>query len=111
MILARLKKLLNIKYFMVGYLGLLVLFSSLYFKDIKMFASGVLIVLLYAAFDLLWTYTRDRVWYLPVSSWISGFVLTIGALPKPPLVILVALPLIAVASKQLLHFGDRKSVV
>ena len=95
---------------MVGYLGLLVLFSSLYFKDIIMFASGVLIVLLYTAFDLLWTYARDRVWYLPVSSWISGFVLTIGALPKPPLVILVALPLIAVASKQLLHFGKNRHV-
>jgi glycine/D-amino acid oxidase-like deaminating enzyme/nitrite reductase/ring-hydroxylating ferredoxin subunit len=110
MIFARLKKLLNIKYFMVGYLGLLVLFSSLYFKDIKMFVSGALIVVLYTSFDLLWTYARDRVWYLPVSSWISGFVLTIGALPKPPLVILVALPLIAVASKQLLHFGKNRHV-
>jgi len=75
-----------------------------------MFADGVLIVLLYAVFDLLWTYARDRVWYLPVSSWISGFVLTIGALPKPPLIILIALPLLAVASKQLLHFGKDRHV-
>ncbi len=95
---------------MVGYLGLLVLFSSLYFKDIKMFGSGALIVVLYASFDLLWTYARDRVWYLPVSSWISGFVLTIGALPKPPLVILIALPFLAVASKQLLQFGKNRHV-
>jgi glycine/D-amino acid oxidase-like deaminating enzyme/nitrite reductase/ring-hydroxylating ferredoxin subunit len=110
MILARLKKLLNIKYFMVGYLGLLVLFSSLYFKDLIIFADGLLIVLLYATFDLFWTYARDRIWYLPVSSWISGLVLTIGALPKPPLVILIALPLLAVASKQLLHFGKNRHV-
>lgn len=110
MILARLKKLLNIKYFMVGYLGLLVLFSSLYFKDLKMFSSGLLIVVLYTSFDLLWTYARDRVWYLPTSSLISGFVLTIGALPKPPLIILIALPLLAVASKQLLHFGKNRHV-
>ncbi|TSC85090.1 MAG: Rieske family iron-sulfur cluster-binding protein [Parcubacteria group bacterium Gr01-1014_13] len=110
MILARLKKSLNIKYFMVGYLGLLTLFASLYFKDIMMFADGVLIVLLYASFDLLWTYARDRVWYLPVSSWISGFILTIGALPKPPLIILIALPLLAVASKQLLHFRKNRHV-
>ena len=95
---------------MVGYLGLLVLFSSLYFKDLKMFAGGLLIVILYTSLDLLWTYARDRVWYLPVSSWISGFVLTIGALPKPPLVILIALPFLAVASKQLLHFGKNRHV-
>lgn len=110
MIWERLQKSLNIKYFMVGYLGLLTLFASLYFKDIIMFADGVLIVLLYALFDLLWTYARDRIWYLPVSSWISGFVLTIGALPKPPLIILITLPLLAVASKQLLHFRKNRHV-
>lgn len=108
--LARLKKLLNIKYFMVGYLGLLVLFSSLYFKDVIMFVDGLLIVALYSVFDLLWTYARDRVWYLPTSSWISGFVLTVGALPKPPLIILITLPLLAVASKQLLHFGKNRHI-
>lgn len=95
---------------MASYLGLLVLFSSLYFKDLKIFASGALIVLFYTSVDLLWTYARDRVWYLPASSWISGLVLTIGALPKPPLAILIALPFLAVVSKQLLHFGKNRHV-
>src|SRR3989344_524445 len=72
-----------IKYFMVLYLGLLLLFSSLYFKDLKMFGNGLLLALFYSAYDLIWTYVRDRVWYLPVSSWISAFVLAIAALPNP----------------------------
>ena len=110
MTLTRLKQLLNVKYLMVGYLCLLTLLTSIQFKDVGMFTDGILIVLLYTTFDLLWTYLRDKVWYLPVSSWISGFVLTIGALPKPSLTILVALPLLAVASKQLLHFGKNRHI-
>ncbi|HSR89513.1 MAG TPA: FAD-dependent oxidoreductase [Candidatus Udaeobacter sp.] len=108
MFIARLKQSLNIKYFMAGYLCLLVLLASFYFKDLVIFADGILLVALYTGFDLLWTYARDRVWYLPTSAWISGFVLTIGAFPKPPLLVLIVLPLLAVASKQLLHFGKNR---
>ncbi len=105
-----LKNRLPIKYFMVFYLGLLLLFSSLYFKDLKMFGSSLLIVLLYSLYDLFWTYVRDRVWYLPVSSWISGFVLAIVALPNPRWIFIILLPLLAVATKQMLHFGKNRHV-
>lgn len=108
--MTNLKQRLNVKYFMVGYLGLLLLFSALYFNSLKIFGGGVLMVLLYSAYDLLWTFARDKVWYLPVSSWISGLVLAIVALPKPPLIILVILPLLAVSAKQLLRFGKNRHV-
>lgn len=75
-----------------------------------MFGSGLLMLLFYSAYDLLWTYTRDRVWYLPVSSWISALVLAIVALPKPPLIFIILLPFLAVAAKQLFHFGKNRHV-
>lgn len=95
---------------MVLYLGLLLLFSSLYFKDLKMFGNGLLIVVFYSAYDLFWTYLRDGVWYLPVSSWISALVLAIVALPKPSLIFIILLPFLAVAVKQLFHFGKNRHV-
>ena len=107
---SRFKQKINIKYFIVGYVGFLLAFSSFYFQDFESLWKGILIVALYAGFDLIWTYLRDKLWYVPVSSLISGFILSIVALPKPPLALIIFLPLAAVASKQFLRLGKNRHV-
>lgn len=89
---------------MVVYLGFFLVFSSVWLKDPTRLWKGLLIVTLYALFDLVWTKVRDRLFYLPLSSFISGFILALVANPAPPLLFIALLPLIAVLSKQLLHF-------
>ncbi len=108
--LSKLKQAINIKYFMVAYLGTLVIGSSLMLRRPMFLIEAGAMVLLYSLFDLLWTKLRDGVWYLPVSSWISGCVLSIVAMPAPPLHLMFLLPFLAVASKQLLHFGKVRHV-
>lgn len=110
MFLPRLKKLVNIKYFMVGYLALILAYSSLYFNDIERLWKGIAIVCFYSAFDLVWTYLRDKIWYVPVSSWISGLILSVVSLPKPSFGWIIFLPLAAVAGKHLLNFGKNRHV-
>lgn len=104
------KQKINIKYFMVAYVGFILLFSSLSLGDSARLWKGLLIVLLYSGFDLLWTRLRDKTWYLPSSSWISGLILSVVAIPNPPLLLVVLLPFLAVASKQLLHFGKNRHI-
>ncbi len=101
---------INIKYFMVAYLVVLLLGASVFEGAPGRFLSGLTIVALYAFFDLAWTRVRDRVWYLPVSSWISALVLANVGPPAPPWWILMLLPLVAVAGKQLLHLGKSRHV-
>ncbi len=101
---------INIKYFMVAYVGGLLVFSSLVLGTPDRLWMGLLIVLLYAGFDLIWTYLRDKIWYVPVSSWISGCILSVVAIPAPSLFLAVVLPLLAVASKHLLKFGKQRHV-
>lgn len=108
--LSTLKQKINIKYFMVAYVGLILVVSSFVLGSPERLWKGLLVVVLYAGFDLLWTYARDRIWYLPVSSWISGFILSVVALPAPSLTLIVLLPLLAVFSKQVLHFGKTRHV-
>jgi Na+-translocating ferredoxin:NAD+ oxidoreductase RnfD subunit len=108
--LTALKRKIPIKPFMAAYLGLLFTFSVIMRGNIVWFVKGIAIVALYSAFDLIWTKIRDRIWYLPVSSWISGCILCIVALPNPPWTLIVVLPLIAVAAKHLLHFGKSRHV-
>lgn len=109
--LAPLKQRIPIKYFMAAYVGGLLVYSSLALGTPEWLGKGLLVVVLYAGFDLLWTYARDRTWYLPVSSWISGFILSVVAVPNPSLTLTVLLPLLAVASKQVLHFGKPRHVL
>ena len=80
----KLKQKIPIKYFMVVYLGGLLVFSSAALGEWERLWRGIFIVLLYAVFDLLWTYVRDKTWYLPVSSMISGLILSLVAIPEPP---------------------------
>lgn len=107
---SNLKQKINIKYFMAGYLGLILTYSSFYFNDLERLWKGIVIICLYFGFDLIWTYLRDKTWYLPVSSWISGLILSIVAIPKPSLFFIILLPLIAVTGKHLLHFGKNRHV-
>lgn len=95
---------------MVAYIGFLLFYSSFIANSWQILGKGIIIVICYTVFDLAWTFLRDKTFYLPVSSWISGFILSIASIPNPPLIILVALPLLAVASKQLLHFGKARHV-
>ena len=64
-----------------------------------------MVALLYVLLDLFWTYFRDGIWYLPLSSMISGLVLSIVAIPAPEWYLIFIFPLLAVASKQLIKFG------
>lgn len=109
--LQNLKQKINIKYFMVAYVGFLLVLSLYTLGDSERFIKSIAIVFLYACFDLLWTYIRDKMWYLPVSSWISGLILALVAIPNPPLPLVLLLPLLAVASKQLLHFGKMRHIL
>lgn len=101
---------INIKYFMVGYLGLLLLGASIISGHPERILYGLVIVALYAGFDLLWTRLRDKAWYVPVSSWISGLVLANVAIPVLSLPVLLLLPFVAVFSKQALHFGKARHI-
>lgn len=109
--LAGLKAKINIKNFMVAYLGALTAFSSFYLGHPFWFVKSLIIVALYTLFDLGWTRLKGGGWYLPTSSWISGFIISMVALPNPPYVLVIALPLIAVVTKHLLHFGKSRHLL
>jgi Na+-translocating ferredoxin:NAD+ oxidoreductase RnfD subunit len=95
---------------MVIYLAALFIYAEFSFTNPVNLWKGFLIVILYAAFDLGWTYIRDRVWYFPLSSWISAYVLAIVSLADPNIFQIFLLPFLAVFSKQLLHFGKMRHV-
>lgn len=96
---------LLIKPFMIGYLALLLLLSSLIFEIYDSLWQGVVIVVLYAMFDVVWTYTRDRVWYIPFSSIISGLIMALVGTSLGSAWGLAAVPFVAVFSKQVIRFG------
>jgi len=96
---------------MASYLAVLFVFGAFAFgQGMASLLRGAGVVLLYAGFDVVWTYVRDKVWYFPLSSLISGFVLAIVSMPDLPLWLLFFLPLLAVFSKQVLHFGKMRHV-
>lgn len=96
---------------MVGYLGLILLYSSFYFNDVERLWKGLVMVFFYSGFDLVWTYIRDKVWYVPVSSLISGLILAIVATPKPSFFWLIFFSLVAVVGKHLLSFGKNRHLL
>ena len=95
---------------MVLYLAALLAWGSFYFARPDYFWKGILIAAFYAAFDVLWTYFRDKNWYFPESSLISGFILALVGAPAPSLSLLILMPLLAVISKQLLRFGTGRHI-
>lgn len=110
MVWQRLRQKINVKYFMIGYLTLLLLYSSMYLKEYKLFVQGFFIVTLYSLYDLVWTYLREKIWYLPLSSCISGLVLSLIVFPNLNLTLIVLFPLIAVLSKHLILFGKNRHI-
>jgi hypothetical protein len=107
--LDKLKQKIPIKYFMLFYLGILFLYSSWNVRAFNIFI-GLLILAIYSAGDILWTYLRDKTWYFSLSSLISGCILGLVGLPFNNLAIAIILPLLAVLGKQLLHFGKMRHV-
>jgi Na+-translocating ferredoxin:NAD+ oxidoreductase RnfD subunit len=95
---------------MAVYLTALLIYGAFAFAGPMSLLKGAAIVFLYATFDLVWTYLRDKVWYFPLSSFISGFVLSIVSKPDLPIFFIVLLPLLAVCSKQFLHFGKTRHI-
>lgn len=108
----KLKRRINIKYVMVFYVGSLLLIASLYLHEPLRLLYGVAMVCSYSLFDLLWTRIRDGTWYLPVSSWISGFILSIvAAFNTPlPLILILVLPFLSVFAKQLIHLNKDRHI-
>lgn len=102
---------INIKYFMLAFLGILLLGAAISSGAPERFLFGLAIVALYASFDLVWTRVRDRVWYVPISSLISGLVLANVGPPVPAWPMLILLPFLAVAGKQLLHLGKARHIL
>ena len=100
----------DIKYSMIAYIGFLLLWGSFQVGNLIYLWKGLLMGALYIVYDLSWTYLRDRVSYLPLSSVISGFILAIVGPANPSLIILFSLPLAAVISKQLIKIGERRHI-
>ncbi|MBF8280532.1 MAG: hypothetical protein HW383_305 [Candidatus Magasanikbacteria bacterium] len=95
---------------MVAYLGAFLVYSSFALGHPERLRGSIFIIALYSFFDLLWTYLRERVWYLPTSSWISGLILSLVAIPAPSFFLIFLLPFLAVASKHLLYFGKTRHI-
>lgn len=95
---------------MVVYLAAIFVYAAFAFAGPTALLKGASIVALYSIFDLAWTRLRDKVWYFPLSSLISGLVLAIVAGSDLPILAVVLLPLLAVFSKQLLHFDKMRHV-
>lgn len=96
---------------MTAYLALLLVFSALAVQQPMLIVRGILIVFFYSLFDVGWTFLKDRSWYWPVSSWISGLILSLVAWPDMPWFFIILLPLLAVFSKQHLHLGKARHIL
>lgn len=94
---------------MLFYLGLLFLYSSWNVKASNILI-GLLILVIYVIGDVIWTYLRDKIWYFPLSSLLSGCILSLVALPFNNLAIAAILPILAVSGKQLIHFGKMRHI-
>lgn len=101
---------MNIKYFMTAYLGLLLIFSAMMTGQPIFILKGFSIVAAYSFFDLILTRIKDKVWFWPVSSWISGLILALVFWPDLPWYFIILLPLLAALSKHFLHFGKIRHV-
>lgn len=98
-----------IKQFAIAYLSLLLFASAVLTGEMANLWNAGAIVLAYAAADLIVTRFLRGVWYLPLSSIISGLILGLVALPGLWTGIILAL--VAVSAKHLLHFGRIRHIV
>jgi len=95
---------------MVAYTAALLAFAGFGTDHPERFFNGLAIVVVYSLADLLWNRAASGVWSVPVSSFISGFILAIVAMPIPGLPAIIILPLVAATTKHLLHFGKTRHV-
>lgn len=95
---------------MTAYLALLLIFSALMINQPLFIFKGISIVALYSFFDLILTYIKDKTWYWPISSWISGLVLALTFWPDLHWIFIILLPLLAVLSKHFLCFGKTRHI-
>lgn len=93
---------------MVAYTGALLALAAAGAHRPSGFLKGLALVAIYSAADLLWNRAVGGAWQLPLSSWISGFILAAVAVPEPGWGLVVALPLLAVSTKHFLHFGKMR---
>ena len=96
---------------MIGYLSLLIVYIAVFFNNYFALISSAVTVSMYVVCDLAWTYWRQRVWYVPLSSVISGLVLSMVIAPDPSFAPAIFLPFIAVIGKQLFHFGKERHLL
>lgn len=101
---------IDIYNFMLVYLGALLVWGAWQTGEWTYLVSGILIAAIYALTDVLWTYFRDRLWYQPWASVISGFIIALVGLPNPSWKLVILLPLTAVALKQLVKIGTRRHI-
>ena len=101
---------ISIYYFMFVYLGALLAWGAFEAGEWTYLLNGILLASLYALFDVLWTYFRDGAWYFPLASVISGFIVALVGPPNPSWKLIILLPLIAVALKQLVRIGPRRHI-
>lgn len=95
---------------MTAYLALLLIFSAMMLNQPMFILKGFAIVAAYSFFDLIITRIKEKIWYWPISSWISGLVLALVFWPDLPWYFIILLPLLAVLSKHFLHFGKTRHV-
>lgn len=106
-----LRQKINIRYFTAFYVAGLLVYSSVVFGELDRLIAGIVIVVLYALFDLLLIYVRRKNLFMPVSSLISAFILSVIALPELPPIWFVLLPLLAVLAKHFLKFGRSRHLL
>src|SRR3989338_10630639 len=73
---------LPIKPLTIGCLLFLFIYSSWILHAYDRLLGGIAIVVFYSFFDVLWTYARNRAWYVPLSSWISGLIFSLIFAPS-----------------------------
>lgn len=95
---------------MVGCLALMLAIATFASGEPKHILQGFLIVAFYAIFDLLWTLVKHKIWYLPVSSLISGLILSLIAAPAASAAYMAVLALAAVFSKQALCWKSGRHI-
>ncbi|QQG42343.1 MAG: hypothetical protein HYW15_02395 [Candidatus Giovannonibacteria bacterium] len=99
-----------IKPFMVGCLALMLVLAAFALGEPERILWGFLIVAFYAAFDLLWTFLKRKIWYFPTSSLISGLILGLIAAPAANAAYAAALAFLAVFGKQALHWNKGRHI-
>ena len=101
---------LPIKPLTIGCLLFLFIYSSWILHAYDRLLGGIAIVVFYSFFDVLWTYARNRAWYVPLSSWISGLILALIGAPSGGVFGILAISFVAVFSKHVIHYGALRHI-